>query len=48
MMNDKYGTDIEESFLDPAVNATISVRPQTVIGLRHGDFPGSPTRWAFT
>jgi PPOX class probable F420-dependent enzyme len=47
MMNEKYGGDLEESFLDPAVNATISVRPQTVIGMRHGDFPGSPTRWAF-
>src|SRR5258708_36628744 len=47
MMNEKYGTGIEESFLDPAVNATISVRPQTVIGMRHGDFPGSPTRWVF-
>jgi general stress protein 26 len=47
MMNDKYGTDLEESFLDPGVNATISVRPHTVIGMRHGDFLGSPTRWAF-
>jgi general stress protein 26 len=47
LMNDKYGGNLEESFLDPAVNATISVRPRTVIGMRHGDFPGSPTRWAF-
>ncbi len=47
LMNDKYSSDIELSFLDPAVNATIAVRPQKVIGMRHGDFAGSPTRWSF-
>jgi PPOX class probable F420-dependent enzyme len=47
LMNDKYGTDIELAFLDPAVNATIAVRPHKVIGMRHGDFTGSPTRWSF-
>jgi hypothetical protein len=46
-MNDKYSSAIEPSFLDPAVNATIAVRPQKVIGMRHGDFTGSPTRWLF-
>jgi PPOX class probable F420-dependent enzyme len=47
LMNDKYASDIELSFLDPAVNATIAVRPRAVIGMRHGDFTGSPTRWTF-
>ena len=47
LMNDKYGTSIEASFLDPAVNATVAVRPRQVISMRHGDFTGSPTRWAF-
>ena len=47
LMNDKYRTDLQPSFLDPAVNATIAVRPQQVIGMRHGDFTGSPTRWTF-
>ncbi len=46
-MNGKYGTNIEASFLDPAVNATVAVRPRQVIGMRHGDFTGSPTRWTF-
>jgi hypothetical protein len=47
LMNEKYQTGIEMSFLDPARNATIRVRPQKVIGMRHGDFTGSPTRWTF-
>jgi PPOX class probable F420-dependent enzyme len=47
LMNDKYHSDIEVSFLDPARNATIAVRPVKVIGMRHGDFTGSPTRWTF-
>jgi general stress protein 26 len=47
LMNDKYGTDIEMSFLDPDVNATIAVRPRQVVSMRHGDFTGSPTRWQF-
>ncbi|HLQ54858.1 MAG TPA: pyridoxamine 5'-phosphate oxidase family protein [Streptosporangiaceae bacterium] len=47
LMNGKYGTNIEASFLDPAVNATVAVRPRQVIGMRHGDFTGSPTRWTF-
>jgi general stress protein 26 len=47
LMNEKYHTDIEISFLDPARNATIAVRPAKVIGMRHGDFTGSPTRWTF-
>lgn len=47
LMNEKYHTDIEIGFLDPARNATIAVRPTKVIGMRHGDFTGSPTRWTF-
>src|ERR1019366_8768715 len=29
LMNEKYSTDIELGFLDPAVNATFSVRPRS-------------------
>jgi PPOX class probable F420-dependent enzyme len=47
LMNSKYGTEIEPGFLDPHINATIAVRPQQVISMRHGDFTGSPTRWRF-
>ncbi len=47
LMNAKYGTDSNVSFLDPAVNATIEVRPVRVFGLRSADFTGSPTRWVF-
>jgi hypothetical protein len=44
-VNAKYRTDYRIDFLDPAVNATIRVRPTQAIGLLHTDFPGSPTRW---
>jgi PPOX class probable F420-dependent enzyme len=47
LMNEKYHADIEISFLDPERNATVAVRPAKVIGMRHGDFTGSPTRWTF-
>lgn len=47
LMNAKYATEVAVSFLDPAVNATIGVRPHRVFGLRSADFTGSPTRWAF-
>jgi general stress protein 26 len=47
LMNEKYDSGIEISFLDPARNSTIAVRPRKVIGMRHGDFTGSPTRWTF-
>jgi hypothetical protein len=47
LMNEKYSTDIEVGFLDPAVNATFSVRPGRVFGMVHGNFTGSPTRWTF-
>lgn len=47
LMNAKYTTDYGLSFLDPAVNTTIGVRPARVFGLRGTDFTGSPTRWVF-
>ncbi len=47
LMNAKYATDMSPDFLDPAVNATIEVRPARVFGLRSADFTGSPTRWIF-
>lgn len=46
--NAKYEVAYEPEFLDPAVNATDRVPPHTVIGLRHTDFTGSPTRWRFS
>jgi general stress protein 26 len=47
LMNAKYATHIEMSFLDPAVNATFGVRPHRVFGMQDADFTGSPTRWIF-
>jgi general stress protein 26 len=47
LMNAKYATHIELSFLDPAVNATFAVRPHRVFGMQDADFTGSPTRWIF-
>jgi nitroimidazol reductase NimA-like FMN-containing flavoprotein (pyridoxamine 5'-phosphate oxidase superfamily) len=46
-VNAKYGSALPEEFLDPAVNATIAVRPVTVFALSGADFTGSPTRWRF-
>ena len=47
LMNAKYHTDFGVDFLDPAINATVGVRPRRVFSLRAGDFTGSPTRWIF-
>ncbi|MQY08222.1 pyridoxamine 5'-phosphate oxidase family protein [Actinomadura macrotermitis] len=47
LVNAKYATGYGVDFLDPAVNATVAVRPQRAFGLRQGDFTGSPTRWSF-
>jgi len=47
LMNAKYSTDYTVDFLDPAVNATVRVRPSWGFGLVHDDFTGSPTRWRF-
>lgn len=46
-VNPKYGSALTEEFLDPAVNATIAVRPVTVFALSGADFTGTPTRWRF-
>ncbi|MFD9127368.1 pyridoxamine 5'-phosphate oxidase family protein [Kitasatospora sp. NPDC059571] len=46
-LNAKYRTAYGLDFLDPAVNATVRVRPVQAIGLLHTDFRGSPTRWHF-
>jgi hypothetical protein len=47
LINVKYGTDYSVDFLDPAVNATVRVRPRWAFGMLHDDFSGSPTRWRF-
>ena len=47
LMNAKYATEYTVDFLDPAVNATVRVRPRWAFGLLHHDFAGSPTRWRF-
>jgi hypothetical protein len=46
-VNEKYAAGMSVDFQDPAVNGTFAVRPERVIALTHGDFPGSPTRWTF-
>jgi PPOX class probable F420-dependent enzyme len=47
LMNAKYEAGMTVEFLDPAVNATIRVRPRWAFGIAHDDFTGSPTRWEF-
>jgi hypothetical protein len=47
LVNAKYSTDYGVDFLDPAVNATVQVRPRWALGLVQDDFSGSPTRWRF-
>jgi hypothetical protein len=47
LSNEKYKVDYGLDFLDPAVNATVRLRPEWAFGLRHDDFSGSPTRWRF-
>lgn len=46
-MNAKYSVKYTVDFLDPAINATVRVRPLWAFGLVHDDFSGSPTRWRF-
>lgn len=46
--NEKYETDIGIEFLDPKVNSSFRIQPVCALGLRHGDFTGSPTRWSFS
>jgi hypothetical protein len=45
LTNDKYGTDCQMDFLDPATTAVFRLRPVWAFGLREDDFTGSPTRW---
>jgi PPOX class probable F420-dependent enzyme len=47
LMNEKYATTYSVDFLDPAVQATMRVRPRWAFALAHDDFTGSPTRWVF-
>lgn len=46
-VNAKYGTGYSMELVDPAVNATVRVRPRWAFGLKQDDFNGSPTRWVF-
>ena len=45
--NAKYQTDYSIETLDPGVNACFRVTPTWVLGIKKGDFTGSPTRWDF-
>jgi PPOX class probable F420-dependent enzyme len=47
LVNAKYATSYTAELVDPAVNATIRVRPRWAFGLKQEDFTGSPTRWTF-
>jgi general stress protein 26 len=47
LSNRKYHVGYGIDFLDPAVNATVRLRPEWAFALRHDDFSGSPTRWRF-
>lgn len=47
LINAKYATDYTVDFLDPAVNATVRVRPARAFGMVEENFTGSPTRWRF-
>ncbi len=47
LSNAKYEVSYGIDFLDPAVNATVRIRPRWAFALKHDDFSGSPTRWAF-
>lgn len=47
LMGAKYGYDYEPGFFDPAVNATVEVRPSWAMALTEEDFTESPTRWTF-
>ena len=46
-LNAKYATSYDLAFLDPALNATVRVRPRSAFALLARDFAGSPTRWTF-
>lgn len=46
-LNEKYATSYGTDFVDPAVNASVRIRPQRAFGQADGDFTGSQTRWEF-
>lgn len=46
-LNAKYETAYGAEMVDPEANATVTVSPLWVFGLRDGDFGGSPTKWTF-
>lgn len=46
-LNKKYEVTYGLDFFDPAVNASIRVRPAQAFALVQADFVGSPTRWRF-
>lgn len=46
--NEKYDTAYTMDFLDPAVNASVRVRPLRAFGLIEEKFEETPTRWDFT
>jgi hypothetical protein len=48
LLNAKYQVSYALDFLNPAVNATVRMRPHTGFALLQSDFLGSPTRWRFT
>lgn len=45
--NAKYQVSYDVGFLDPAVNATVVVRPEWAFGLVQKEFGQSPTRWTW-
>jgi general stress protein 26 len=47
LVNQKYDTDYELSFLDPESTAVMRVAPTWAFAMREDDFSGSPTRWSF-
>lgn len=47
LMNTKYSTTYELSFLDPGTTAVVRVVPVWAFAVNEDDFSGSPTRWAF-
>jgi PPOX class probable F420-dependent enzyme len=46
-MNEKYDVSYSMDFMDPAMNASVRVRPVWAFGVAEDDFSGSPTRWDF-
>jgi PPOX class probable F420-dependent enzyme len=47
LVNAKYDTNYELTFLDPATTAVLRVAPMWAFAIREEDFSGSPTRWSF-